>query len=719
MKIGPESRNEASGSVSEAGPSNLRANNIVPPSSTGVNSNDEISPLPKSDKIESGESSVSPKAMQDRISAQMEKASELPSYADLLKSGTVQVPGANESIGYLNVSRQLASLCSQAAIRQYREQSGRGIILAVDTVVKQCGKVCDILDIIIVKVTDLKLSDDTYWNPSLFQRDSDSPDRRMVNRSYLRLWTKLAKKLTYPDFNKLPDDAKAAKINVPNGEFHLLLFKLIDPDYSYHLGRKISRFVDKIFGTSPTKECVSGLCSLSPEAMQAIRLADMEQTQSIRKVTWFKQKFGKRRSDGRAQSASNSAAEDHLLQLPKELAGPSLFQTLPAKLLMNANVNNIKPNRLQLHLHTIPPELLIQIVNEVGKLSEKDQPGSKDADGVDKKALLNFGLTCRRHLSLVLPELHHDAKLEFPLAQRHVTRTRDIRKAGYYTKRLILVNNDDPWRVHRPGDILHLFPNITSLRLGISSINAGRELQIINLALNIFGSLKELSLEGRVKLVHLPQSDKPGLKIHAARLQKLRLFFNGVGSELFIAGLFEMLQDSCRRLRVLEYRPFSYIEGDRDKFNWGYLGGLLQSETLQEVKLHMPAGYFEGCMDFLRSLAGQRRDLEIVDLNFEESRLELFSYGDALTQEILSYPSLTRIRVTHVHPVGREPITVVERVVCADRLERIFRAFSMELIRLRQIEWYESGYLGEEWKWHREEGRLWDRARLVRRLDAV
>ncbi|KAK6347353.1 hypothetical protein TWF696_007421 [Orbilia brochopaga] len=431
-----------------------------------------------------------------------------------------------------------------------------------------------------------------------------------------------------------------------------------------------------------------------------------------RRFSWIPPRLAGRRTDAhaRSQSASASTAEDNLLQLPKELAGPSLFQTLPTKLL------NIPPNRL----HIIPPELLSQIIIEIGKLPpEKDRAGSKDADApaVDRTALLNFGLTCRRHLDLVLPELHHDAKVECPLAQRHVTKTTEIQKAGKYTKRLTLVNNHDPGRINRPGDILHFFPNVTNLRLEITSINAGRELHIVNLALNIFENLKELSLEGRIRLVHLPH-DKPSLAIHAARLQKLRLYFNGVGSELFISGLFEMLQDSCRRLRALEYRPFGYIEGDRAKFNWGYLGGLLQSEALREVKLHMPAGYFEGCMSFLKSLAGRQGDLEVLDLNFGESRLEIFSYGDDLTREILSYPNLTRIRITHVHPVGREPITVVQRVLCAERLERMFRNFTMELVRLRQIEWYESGYLGEELKWPREEGKLWDRARLMRRLDA-
>ncbi|KAF3922538.1 hypothetical protein ABW21_db0203423 [Orbilia brochopaga] len=425
-----------------------------------------------------------------------------------------------------------------------------------------------------------------------------------------------------------------------------------------------------------------------------------------RRISWARPRiFGKRRADARDKtSAAISAAEDSILQLPKETAGQS--QALPTKLI------DVQPNRL----HYIPPELLSQIVCEIGKLPEKFwAAGSKDA--VDRAALLSFGLTCRRHLELVLPELHRDAKVEFPLAQRHVTRTDDIQKAGKYTKRLTLVNNDDPGRINRPGDILHFFPNITSLQLRITSINAARELHIINLALNIFENLKELSLEGRVTLVHLPP-EKTRLAIHAARLQKLRLFLNGVGSESFISGLFDLLQDSCRRLRVLEYRPFSYIEGDRAKFNWSYLGGLIQSEALREVKLHMPAGFFEGCMDFLRNLAARGGDLEELELNFGESRLELFSYGDSLTDEILSYPNITRIRITHVHPVGREPISVIHRVLCAERLERMFRTFSMELVRLRQIEWYESGYLGEEWVWPREEGKLWDRARLVRRLDA-
>lgn len=52
----------------------------------------------------------------------------------------------------------------------------------------------------------------------------------------------------------------------------MILFKLIDPDYSYHTGKRISRFMDKMFGNpEKTKPCTSGLCWLSPEAQAAVK----------------------------------------------------------------------------------------------------------------------------------------------------------------------------------------------------------------------------------------------------------------------------------------------------------------------------------------------------------------------------------------------------------------------------------------------------------------
>lgn len=70
---------------------------------------------------------------------------------------------------------------------------------------------------------------------------------------------------------RLSVEARAAKVDIPSGEFHQLLYKLIDPDWSNHAGRRFSRFIDKAFGTPSNRKCTSGLCSLSPEAKKAIK----------------------------------------------------------------------------------------------------------------------------------------------------------------------------------------------------------------------------------------------------------------------------------------------------------------------------------------------------------------------------------------------------------------------------------------------------------------
>ncbi|EPS42103.1 hypothetical protein H072_3980 [Dactylellina haptotyla CBS 200.50] len=415
-------------------------------------------------------------------------------------------------------------------------------------------------------------------------------------------------------------------------------------------------------------------------------------------------------------STSASSAPNKCSQREPLVVVPSIFPSLPTtKRLARAN-----PTPSASRLQTLPTEILVQIVSEIGKILQKKTllRGQKQLK-IDRRSLLDFGLTCKRHLDVVLPELHRDAELAFPLEVKYVTRTKDIRRTGWYAQSLVLNDKDDPYRVYRPGDIFNFFPNLTNLKLNIRAINVDRALHMIHLALTSFKNLRDLSIEGPVNLVHVPIDDKI-VTVPRVSLQSLSLVIRGIGSGSFIARLAELLEPSCDRLRKLTYRPFDYIEGNAACFNWSTVGYLMQSERLEMLKLHVPSGYFKGGMKFLQGLTEQQREkVEVLDLNFEESRLEIFRYGDILVREILAFPNLVRLRITHVHPVGLEPITVVERVLCAERLGRMFKAFTMELSKLKQVEWYESGYLGEEWMWQRDDTEPWEITRLTKRLDTA
>ncbi|RVD86140.1 uncharacterized protein DFL_004431 [Arthrobotrys flagrans] len=144
------------------------------------------------------------------------------------------------------VDIQLAKFCGEIAIKQFNGYKAKGLHLPIVSFVDQVMNVVKILAVVRVILVELGLSEDTYI--------------------YLQT---AAEYLGY--FAPLSKEAKAAKIDIPNGEFHLLLFKLIDPGYSYHVGRRVSRFIDKAFGTPKKKECTSGLCNLSPEAQKTIR----------------------------------------------------------------------------------------------------------------------------------------------------------------------------------------------------------------------------------------------------------------------------------------------------------------------------------------------------------------------------------------------------------------------------------------------------------------
>ncbi|KAK6329787.1 hypothetical protein TWF730_006086 [Orbilia blumenaviensis] len=269
---------------SEAGPST--ASNLPPAEVEGGGVDIEA---PKEEKVSRFKDSDA------QIAAQFEKSEELPSYAELVQTGEVRNPDDSlVNLSYLNVDIQLAKFCGEIAIKQFNEFKKKSITLPIGTFVDQALNVVKILAVIRVILVDFKLSEDTYIylqtaaeylgcqmlvryaimkkNP-LFYRDHEGTWQaiRLIQNSYMQLWLKFAKMLTNPNFTPLSNEAKAAKIDIPNGEFHLLLFKLIDPSYSYHAGRRISRFVDKMFGTPKKKECTSGLCNLSPDAQKAIK----------------------------------------------------------------------------------------------------------------------------------------------------------------------------------------------------------------------------------------------------------------------------------------------------------------------------------------------------------------------------------------------------------------------------------------------------------------
>ncbi|KAF3172483.1 hypothetical protein TWF225_005214 [Orbilia oligospora] len=285
MSSGNQKFNEFVPPQAEAGPSTSSA---LPPTEIEGGGGVDLE-APKEEK-------VSPfKESDAQIAAAFEKSEELPSYTDLVRTGEVRNPDDGlVNLNYISVDIQLAKFCGEVAIKQFNEYKARGAHLPINYFMEQALNVVKILAVIRVILVELRLTEDTYIylqtaaeylgcqmlvryailkkNPEYF-RDSEGNWQtiQVCRASYLKLWLQLAKMLTNPEFTPLPKEAKAAKIDIPNGEFHLLIFKLIDPSYSYHVGRRFSRFVDKAFGTPKKKECTSGLCNLSPEAQKAIR----------------------------------------------------------------------------------------------------------------------------------------------------------------------------------------------------------------------------------------------------------------------------------------------------------------------------------------------------------------------------------------------------------------------------------------------------------------
>ncbi|KAK6508709.1 hypothetical protein TWF506_010787 [Arthrobotrys conoides] len=277
--------NEFVPSKAEAGPSTSSA---LPPTEIEGASGVDLE-VPKEEK-------VSPfKESDAQIAAAFENSEELPSYTDLVRTGEVRNPEDGlVNLNYISVDIHLAKLCGEVAVKQFNEYKAKGAHIPIGHFMDQALNIVKILVVIRVILVELRLTEDTYIylqtageylgcqmlvryailnkNPEFF-RDSEGNWQtiQVCRNSYLQLWLKLAKMLTNPNFTPLSKEAKAAKIDIPNGEFHLLLFKLIDPDYSYHVGRRMSRFIDKAFGTPKKKECTSGLCNLSPEAQKAIR----------------------------------------------------------------------------------------------------------------------------------------------------------------------------------------------------------------------------------------------------------------------------------------------------------------------------------------------------------------------------------------------------------------------------------------------------------------
>ncbi|EPS42176.1 hypothetical protein H072_3979 [Dactylellina haptotyla CBS 200.50] len=292
--------------VAEAGPSNAPEGADAPGASD----------LPAPD-----ETKESPyKASEDQIASQIEKSEELPSYAELVRSGEVSDPEERrKQLSGLSVDIQLVKFTAQIAVQRFNEYKAQNIPLPLKSILDQSLAMHKILIVIRAMIAELQLSDDTYLylqtaseylgcqilvryailkkNPLLF-RDSDGnfPLVRLMQDSYMRAWYKLAQMLTNPDFNKLTNEAKIAKIDISGGEFHLLLFKLIDPSYSYHTGKRISKFIDKVFGTPKKEECTSGLCNISPEEMNTIKY----------QCTCEVSKYLKRKLKGKRDSISRS-----------------------------------------------------------------------------------------------------------------------------------------------------------------------------------------------------------------------------------------------------------------------------------------------------------------------------------------------------------------------------------------------------------------------------
>ncbi|KAF3938891.1 hypothetical protein ABW19_dt0209684 [Dactylella cylindrospora] len=357
----------------------------------------------------------------------------------------------------------------------------------------------------------------------------------------------------------------------------------------------------------------------------------------------------------------------------------------------------------------LPTELLTQIVVEIGKLSLsltvlENVHVHKD---VSRVSLLNFGLTCRRHLDIVLPELHRNIELQFPLKLKYIPRMGDMKKTGVYTKSLVFRVFIDTLRHPRPDSILELFPNITTLRLSFKFIDAGEALRITEVALSIFKQLKDFTLLGRVatqSLVYLP-GDNFDYNSPKVPLERLRVHFTGFGSPSFIVKLTQILQNCCGQLRTLEYRPFEHLERSAVGLVWRDVGFSMSSRMLEDLRVNVPAGHSLLFLKFLETVvAGKRDKVRVLHLFFKESRMGVIYFGDKIQSEILRFQNLVRLRISHIK--AGDAMSHLDRLRADELMQEMIQTFAKDLKALKEMEWYETAPGGKTtWKWRRgEEG---------------
>ncbi|KAF3922563.1 hypothetical protein ABW21_db0208285 [Orbilia brochopaga] len=237
-------------------------------------------------------------AADEQIAAEIERDQDLTtSYGSLVKIAEIQMRGAyvDHDLTRLSVCIQIAKYTAKTALEL---SEGYDKKLNIDpSLLKLIDQAIDLYKATLVirsKITELWLTEDTYLyldvaaerlgcqmldryamlkkNSQQFRDDGNAPRVKLVQDSNLMDWYLLAVMLTdKTEFTELSEIDRATEVNKPNGDFHMLLFKLMDPDYKEHLGRKITRCIDKVFGTVLTKPCTSALCNLSPEAMEAVK----------------------------------------------------------------------------------------------------------------------------------------------------------------------------------------------------------------------------------------------------------------------------------------------------------------------------------------------------------------------------------------------------------------------------------------------------------------
>ncbi|KAK6347352.1 hypothetical protein TWF696_007420 [Orbilia brochopaga] len=250
-------------------------------------------------------------ALDDRIEIRLddsESAAGFPTFAELVQIAKVQPPYGDDkhlNLPYLSVAFILSKCVAKTGLELMDHYEDKRIYLPLDEPIDHAIDLYRILWAIRWAVTDLQLSDDTIlyletaaeylgcrllawfivWKkkPMLFKKlHAMSPFLMLLQRSHHIDWFKLGVEIILPDFKALSDEDKAAQLNTPNGVFHRILYRLIDPNYRYSTGlcrnnfiRNVSVFFHNLFKSPPPpkkiRPCTSRLCYLSPEAMKLIK----------------------------------------------------------------------------------------------------------------------------------------------------------------------------------------------------------------------------------------------------------------------------------------------------------------------------------------------------------------------------------------------------------------------------------------------------------------